>query len=114
MKSWPSIGSDLSDYVDSNWLRESPLKRRLREETASLPQAGMPVSAHRGQQISLLARAVGVKRAVDVGKFTGYSALCVAEVLPHDGKIELTIGPALKTLDWLLAQGYGMTCALKR
>jgi predicted O-methyltransferase YrrM len=133
MKSWPTISGELADYVDDNWLRDSPLKRRLREETAKLPQAGMQISAHQGQQIALLARAIGARRAVEVGTFTGYSALCVAEALPPDGRlwccdvseewtsigrrywkeagvearIELTIGPALKTLDWLLAQGLG-------
>ena len=131
MKSWPKIDGALADYVDGNWLRDSPLKRRLREETAKMPGAGMQVSAHQGQQIGLLARAIGARRAVEVGTFTGYSALCIAEVLPDDGKlwccdvseqwtrigkrywkeaglesrIELTIAPALKTLDWLLAQG---------
>jgi O-methyltransferase len=131
MKSWPTIGGALADYVDRNWLRDTPLKNRLRDETAKLPQAGMQISAHQGQQMALLARAVGAKRAVEVGTFTGYSALCVAEALPADGKlwccdvseqwtsigrrywkeagvdgkIELTIGPALKTLDGLLAQG---------
>lgn len=131
MKSWPRIDAALADYVDSNWLRESPLKRRLREETAKMPRAGMQISAHQGQQIALLARMIGARRAVEVGTFTGYSALCIAEALPEDGKlwccdvseewtrigrrywkeagldgrIELTIAPALKTLDWLLAQG---------
>jgi predicted O-methyltransferase YrrM len=131
MKTWPNIGGPLADYVDSNWLRESPLKRRLRDETARLPQAMMQISAHQGQQIGLLARAVGARRAVEVGTFTGYSSLNIAEALPADGKlwccdvseewtriarrywkeagldnrIELTIGPAIKTLDWLLAQG---------
>ena len=131
MKSWPSISGDLADYVDQNWLRDSPLKRRLREETAKLPQAGMQISAHQGQQMALLARAIGARQAVEVGTFTGYSALCVAEALPADGKlwccdvseewtgigrrywkeagldhmIELTVGPALETLDGLLAQG---------
>ena len=127
MKTWPNIAGPLADYVDSNWLRESPLKRRLRNETAKLPQAMMQISAHQGQQIGLLARAIGARRAVEVGTFTGYSALNIAEALPADGKlwccdvseewtrigrrywkeagldakIELTIGPALKTLDWL-------------
>jgi O-methyltransferase len=131
MKTWPNIGGALADYVDSNWLRESAIKRRLREETAKLPQAMMQISAHQGQQIGLLARAIGARRAVEVGTFTGYSALNIAEALPADGKlwccdvseewtrigkrywkeagvdgkIELTIGPAIKTLDWLLAQG---------
>jgi predicted O-methyltransferase YrrM len=130
MKSWPKIDGALADYVDANWLRESPLKRRLREETAKLPQAGMQISAHQGQQIAWLARAIGARRAVEVGTFTGYSSLSIAETLPADGKlwccdvseqwtgiarrywkaagvesrIELTIAPALKTLDGLLAQ----------
>ncbi|MBS0223687.1 MAG: class I SAM-dependent methyltransferase [Proteobacteria bacterium] len=131
MKNWPNIRDALADYVDNNWLRESPAKRRLREETAKMPRAGMQISAHQGQQIGLLARAIGARRAVEVGTFTGYSSLCIAEALPQDGKlwccdvnkewtaiarrywaeagldkrIELTIGPASKTLDWLLAQG---------
>lgn len=131
MKNWPNIRDALADYVDNNWLRESPTKRRLREETAKMPRAGMQISAHQGQQIGLLARAIGTRRAIEVGTFTGYSSLCIAEALPQDGKlwccdvnkewtavarrywkeagldkrIELTIGPALKTLDWLLAQG---------
>ena len=131
MKSWPRIDGALADYVDANWLRESPVKRRLREETAKLPQAGMQISAHQGQQIALLARAVGARQAVEVGTFTGYSSLCIAEALTADGKlrccdvseqwtriarrywkeagvegrIELTIAPALKTLDGFLAQG---------
>jgi len=131
LKSWPNISGALTDYVDSNWLRESPLKRRLRDETAKMPRAGMQISAHQGQQIGLLAHAIGARRAVEVGTFTGYSSLCIAEALPPDGKlwccdvseewtsvarrywkeagladrIALTIAPALKTLDWLLAQG---------
>lgn len=133
MKSWPTINGELAGYVDTNWLRDTPLKRRLREETAKLPQAGMQISAHQGQQMALLARAVGARRVVEVGTFTGYSALCVAEALPPDGKlwccdvseewtaigrrywkeagldgrIELAVGPALKTLDGLLARGLG-------
>jgi predicted O-methyltransferase YrrM len=133
MKSWPKIEGALADYVDGNWLREDALKRRLREETAKMPGAGMQISAHQGQQIALLARTIGARRAVEVGTFTGYSALCLAESLAGDGKlwccdvseewtriarrywkeaglasrIELTIAPALQTLDWLLAQGLG-------
>ena len=132
MKSWPRIDGALADYVDANWLRESALKRRLREETrekTAIP--AMQISAHQGQQIALLARLIGARRAVEVGTFTGYSALWIAEALPVDGKlwccdvseewtrigrrywqeagladrIELTIAPAIQTLDWLLAQG---------
>ncbi len=131
MKSWPNLSGALADYVDAHWLRDSPLKRRLRDETARTRQAGMQISAHQGQQLALLARLVGARRALEVGTFTGYSALCVAEVLPEDGKlwccdvneewtsvarrywkeagvanrIELTLAPALGTLDKLLRQG---------
>jgi O-methyltransferase len=131
MKSWPKIDGALADYVDANWLRESPLKRRLREATGKMRQAGMQISAHQGQQMALLARIIGARRAVEVGTFTGYSALCVAEALGPDGKlwccdvseewtaigrrywkeaglenrIELTIAPALQTLESLLARG---------
>lgn len=131
MKSWAKIDGRLSDYVDANWLREDEVKRRLREETQRMPHAGMQISAHQGQQIALLARAIGARRAVEVGTFTGYSALWIAEALGADGKlwccdvseewtaigrrywkeaeldsrIELTIGPALATLDKLLGRG---------
>ena len=128
MKSWPKIEDGLADYADTNWLRESPLKRRLREETSRMPGAGMQISAHQGQQIALLARTIGARHAVEVGTFTGYSSLWIAEALPADGKlwccdvneawtsiarrywkeaglegrIALTLGPALATLDRLL------------
>lgn len=131
MKSWANIGGALADYVDANWLRESVLKRRLREETSKLPMAMMQISAHQGQQLGLLARTIGARRAVEVGTFTGYSALWIAEALGPEGKlwccdvseewtsvgrrywkeagldrrIELTIAPALRTLDGLLANG---------
>jgi O-methyltransferase len=131
MKGWAKIDGALGDYVDANWLRESPLKRRLREETTKMRNAGMQISAQQGQQIGLLTRAIGACRAVEVGTFTGYSALCIAEALPSDGRlyccdvstewtaiarrywkeagldgrIELTIAPALGTLDKLLGQG---------
>jgi len=131
MKSWPRIDGALADYVDANWLRETPVSRRLRQETARLPQAGMQISAHQGQQIALLVRAIGARKVLEVGTFTGYSALAIAEALPQEGRlwccdvseewtriarrywkeariegrIELTLGPALDTLDRLLAQG---------
>jgi len=132
MKNWANITPGaLSDYVDANWLRESPLKRRLRDETARMPRAGMQISAHQGQQIGLLARTIGARLAIEVGTFTGYSSLCIAEALPAegklhccdvstewtaiarrywqeaglDGRIELAIAPATQTLDRLLTQG---------
>jgi predicted O-methyltransferase YrrM len=131
MKGWPRIDGELARYVDDNWLRDSDVKRRLREETRRMPHAGMQISAHQGQQIGLLARAIGARRAIEVGTFTGYSALCIGEALGPEGRlwccdlneewtaigqrywreaglagrIELMIGPALTSLDGLLARG---------
>jgi predicted O-methyltransferase YrrM len=91
----------------------------------------MQIAADQGQLMALLARAIGARIAVEVGTFTGYSALCVAEALPPTGKlhacdvseewtrvgrrywneagiadrIELHLGPALRTLDELISSG---------
>ena len=123
----------LYDYLIEVSVREPPLLRELREETAALPMAMMQIGPEQGQFMRLLIELIGARRAVEVGTFTGYSALCIAEALPDDGKlwccdvseewtrigtrywkeaglesrIELTVAPALKTLDWLLAQGLG-------
>jgi predicted O-methyltransferase YrrM len=120
----------LDDYAIANWLRDSDLKRRLREETKRLPTAGMQIAADQGQFMALMTRAIGARHAIEIGVFTGYSALSVAEALPPDGKliacdvstewtsigkrywresgldhkIDLRIGPALDTLDALLRE----------
>jgi len=47
-----------------------------------MPGAGMQISAHQGQQIGLLARTIGARLAIEVGTFTGYSSLCIAERCP--------------------------------
>jgi predicted O-methyltransferase YrrM len=93
--------------------------------------AGMQISPEQGQFMALLAELIGARRAIEVGTFTGYSALCVAQALPADGKliacdiseeftsvarrywaksgiadrIELRLAPALDTLKSLLADG---------
>jgi predicted O-methyltransferase YrrM len=125
------ITGRLEDYVQANWLRDTDVKRWLREETARLPGATMQIAADQGQLMALLARAIGARIAVEVGTFTGYSALCVAEALPPTGKlhacdvseewtrigrrywneggvadrIELHIGPGERALDELIAAG---------
>lgn len=67
--------------------REGDALARLREETAKLPMAVMQISVEQGRLMELLARALGVRRAIEVGVFTGYSALCVARALPEDGRL---------------------------
>jgi predicted O-methyltransferase YrrM len=121
---------DLQAYLAEATIREPPLWRRLREETAALPEANMQIAPEQGQFMGLLVELLGVRRALEVGTFTGYSALWVAAALPPDGhllccdvseewtriarrywreagldgKIELRLAPALETLDALLEQ----------
>ena len=119
------------DYILANTLRDKPELKALRDETRDLPGAMMQISPDQGQFMGLLVRMVGARRAIEVGTFTGYSALVVAEALPDDGKlvacdiddampsigrrhwesnglagkIDLRIGPAVETLDAMLAAG---------
>jgi len=77
----------LDGYVRSVGARESDVARRLREETARLPQAGMQIGADQAAFLALLVRSIGARRAVEVGTFTGYSALAIAGALPDDGRL---------------------------
>ncbi|HTQ02179.1 MAG TPA: class I SAM-dependent methyltransferase [Casimicrobiaceae bacterium] len=119
-------------YVALDVTRESDVQKRLRAETALLPQAGMQIGPDQGALLALLARTIEARRAIEIGTFTGYSALAVAAALAADGKlvccdksekwtaiarrywkeaglsdrIELRLGPALGTLA-ALASEYG-------
>jgi caffeoyl-CoA O-methyltransferase len=121
----------LQDYIRTHSLREPPVLAELRAETATLPRAGMQISPEQGQFMALLIELTGARRTIEVGTFTGYSSLAVALALPREGrliacdvseeytavarrywakagvadKIELRLGPALETLDGLLAAG---------
>ena len=74
-------------YVSREIARETPVQRRLRAVTAKLPQGGMQIGADQGMLLALLVRAIGAKRALEIGTFTGGSALWVALALPADGKL---------------------------
>ena len=125
------LTESLYEYMLGASLRETDVQRRLREATASLPGAIMQIPPEQGQFMALLAELTHAKRCVEVGVYTGYSALCVALALPKDGKliacdtdplnteiaqrywreagveqiIELRLGPALETLDNLVDEG---------
>jgi caffeoyl-CoA O-methyltransferase len=74
------------DYVQSV-TRESDVARRLRERTAVMPNAEMQISPDEAAFLSFLVKAVAAKRAIEVGTFTGYSALAIASALPPDGQL---------------------------
>src|SRR5215472_17704976 len=82
-----TLTEEISDYIAGISLREPDVLRRLRAETAQIPMAGMQIAPDQGQFMALLARLVGARRCLEVGTFTGYSALVVALALPVDGRI---------------------------
>lgn len=125
------IDTPLYDYLLNVSLRETDVQRALREETAQLPLAIMQVSPEQGQFMQWLIRLTQAKNVLEIGTFTGYSALAMAMALPDDGqlitcdinptwsemaqrywqqaqqahKIQPRIGPALETLYTLLNDG---------
>ena len=125
------LDDTLYDYLLAHSLREHPAQAALREATRTHPHAGMQISPEQGQFMALLVRLLGARRALEVGVFTGYSALTVALALPADGrllacdvsdeytrvgkpfwesagvaqKIDLRLAPAVATLDAELAAG---------
>ena len=126
-----NLDDRLYDYVLDASLREHPALADLREATRKHPHAGMQISPEQGQLLALLVKLIGARRTIEVGVFTGYSALAVALALPDNGrvlacdvsdeytrigkpyweragvtdKIDLVLEPALTTLDARLAAG---------
>ncbi|MCY4405214.1 MAG: class I SAM-dependent methyltransferase [Rhodospirillaceae bacterium] len=77
----------LHDYLLAHGVRESAVMRRLREETARHAMGRMQISAEQGALMALLVQATGAKRALEIGVFTGYSALVVADAMGADGRL---------------------------
>jgi predicted O-methyltransferase YrrM len=125
------IPEPIERYVWDVMSPETPLQKRLRAETAKLPDCGMQIGPDQARFLSLLARLTGTKRALEIGTFTGCSALAVASALPADGKlvacdisaewtaigqryweeagvagrIDLRLGPAADTLAEMIGEG---------
>jgi O-methyltransferase len=117
-------------YVHAHGTRETALQKRLRAVTQRMPRASMQIGAEQGALMQLLVRLTGARRCIEIGTFTGYSALAVALALPPSGrivccdvseawtsvarrfwrragverKIDLRLGPALRALDGLIAR----------
>lgn len=126
-----NLTDTLYDYVLSHSLREHPAQTALRDATRGHERASMQISPEQGQFMAMLVRLMGAHNAIEVGVFTGYSALSVAMALPPKGrllacdineeytgiarryweqagvadKIDLRIGPALDTLRGRLKDG---------
>ena len=119
------LANIIGDYVDAHTDDVSPLLEELIAETENITgRAFWSIGKVEGKLLQLLIKISNTKRAVEVGTFTGYSALVIAEALPEDGvlttcensreyadiaqryfnrspygrKIELKFGPALQTL----------------
>ncbi len=124
------LPDDLYAYLLDCSVRETDVARRLREETQELEQSNMQIGPEQAQFMTLLVELLGVQHALEVGTFTGYSALAVASALPENGrlvacdvseewtaigrrywaeagvahKIDLRLAPAIETLDALLVE----------
>jgi predicted O-methyltransferase YrrM len=131
MSRYVPIDERTYEYLLNTSIRQTEVARRLREETQRMPNAQMQIGPDQGQFMQLLVQVLRAKKTLEVGVFTGYSALWVALGLPADGriiacdvseeytavarrywkeagvdqKIDLRLRPALETLDTLIKEG---------
>ena len=82
-----NLDASLYQYLLDVSLRETPLLKRLREETAQLSNSRWQIAPEQGQFMALLVQLMGARRIVEVGTFTGYSAICMAQAMPADGQL---------------------------
>lgn len=125
-----NLTDELYQYLLSVSLRESEIAKALREETDTLEYARMQISADQAQFMALLIKLLNARNVIEVGTFTGYSALSMAQALPESGKliacdiseewtaiakrywqranldnkIDLHLAPALDTLNQLITE----------
>jgi predicted O-methyltransferase YrrM len=130
-----SLDDRIYEYLLSVSLREQPVLRRLRQETSRLPNASMQIAPEQGQFMALLIKLTGARKVLEIGTFTGYSALVMALALPPNGwivacdvsrewttiaqrywaeagvaaRIDLRLAPALETTTALLDAGEALT-----
>lgn len=139
MSSSLGLSPEIVRYLSQTNPAEHPALKRCREETSSMRQAGMQISAEQGAFMQVIARMIRAKRAFEIGVFTGYSALATALALKEmhvagahllacdvseewtakaraywrdagvDDVIELILAPAAETLQQRLAAGAGGT-----
>ena len=81
------LSNSLTAYIQSVSVQENNCLKALREETAQLEMKVMQISPEQGQFMSLLVHLTQAKRIIEVGVFTGYSSICLAQELPEDGQL---------------------------
>ena len=82
-----ALDDELRAYLVAHSARETPAQAGLREATRSQPAAGMQIGPEQAQFLGLLVKLIGARRTIEIGVFTGYSALAVAQALPEDGRV---------------------------
>jgi caffeoyl-CoA O-methyltransferase len=88
MSKFTALTDELHDYVVANGAREDEVLARVREETAAMGDiAVMQIAPDQGALMTMLARISGARRALEVGTFTGYSAICIARGLADGGEL---------------------------
>jgi predicted O-methyltransferase YrrM len=121
----------IHEYIVKTMAPEHPVLKDLRDETSRLSDSRMQIGPEQGRLMQVLAHAIGARRYLEIGVFTGYSSLAMALALPADGyvlaldvnaettalarrywqsagvaeRIDLRIGPALETLESVRSQG---------
>ena len=127
------LSDRLYHYLQKMSLRETPVLQHLRFETAKLSAARMQIAPEQGQFMAFLLQIINAKKILEIGTYTGYSSLVMAQALPQSGKlitcdvdpestamaqqywqqggvahkIQLRLGPALETLQDLLKDDQG-------
>jgi predicted O-methyltransferase YrrM len=130
-----NLTPQIYEYLHKVSLREPDVLIKLREQTQKMSMSQMQISPEQGQFMRLLMELIGAKKTLDIGTFTGYSALSVAMALPVDGKviacdingewtkiarrywdmaemsdkIDLRLAPAVQTLQGLIDEGQSNT-----
>ena len=81
------VTDELAEYIEQTYVAEDEVWRRLRAETATLPAGGMQIGPDQAQLLGWLVRLIGARNCLEIGTFTGASALAVARALPDDGRL---------------------------
>ncbi len=127
-----NLDNAIYSYLLAHTTGETPVQKKLREETSRLEWSQMQIAPEQGAFMAFMVKLLNARKILEVGVFTGYSSLSMAQALPNDGKliacdnsrewtdiahqywqqagvdhkIELILGDAVDTLGQILAAGH--------